>query len=131
MKKHFVTFYSPGSFVAETTTKPIKSWNIETAVEMARAITERYGAKPYGFTFSTRERGPSDLDSRETKRSSFYYLGGKIETVEEVRARGNPKEEILLRNMEINGYARVIVNDNSWRWTQPFGDADILLDVKL
>jgi len=27
IQKHFVTFYSPGTFVAETTEKPIKSWS--------------------------------------------------------------------------------------------------------
>ena len=35
MKKHFVTFFSPGTFIAESTTKPIESWNIEEAKEMA------------------------------------------------------------------------------------------------
>lgn len=28
MEAHFVTFFSPGTFVAEDTTKPIDSWNL-------------------------------------------------------------------------------------------------------
>ena len=34
MKKHFVTFLSPGTFVSETTTKPIASWSVEKAKAM-------------------------------------------------------------------------------------------------
>jgi len=43
MKKHFVHFLSPGTFVAEETSKPIASWSVEKAVKMAREITERHG----------------------------------------------------------------------------------------
>ena len=80
MKKHFVTFLSPGTFVAEESTKPIDSWDVDKAVKMARSIKERHNARPYGFQFSTRERGPDDLDSKVTKQSGVYWLGGKVET---------------------------------------------------
>lgn len=39
MEKHFVTFYSPGTFVAESSEQPIASWDTDAAVVMARAIT--------------------------------------------------------------------------------------------
>ncbi len=131
MTKHFVTFYSPGTFVAETTTKEIKSWDIDAAVKMARNITERYGAKPYGFRFSTSERGEDDFEPRETAESGLYYLGGRIETLAEVEARNDPKEHILRTNMRGNGYDKIVVNDNSWRWTQPLAEGDTVLDVTL
>jgi len=51
MKKHFVTFCSPGSFVSEETTKPIESWDTEKAIILSKEITERYNSKPYGFYF--------------------------------------------------------------------------------
>lgn len=126
-KQHFVTFYSPGTFVAETTTRPIASWDVETASAMARTVLERHNAAPYGFQFSTRTRGLKDLDSHESKRSPFYFLGGTVETLAQVKARATEKDRILVANMEGNGYKRIITNDNSWRWTQPLEATDVVL----
>jgi len=128
VQKHFVTFYSPGTFVAETSQKPIDSWDVETAVIMAADIKERYGATPYGFRFSTRARSADDLDSKEVAKSAMYYLGGRIETLAQVKARNDPKDRILISNMECNGYDRIVVNDNSWRWTQPLHADDVVLN---
>src|SRR3990167_5921463 len=128
MEKHFVTFYSPGTFVAETTTKPVESWDVEVAKEMARRIKERHGAVPYGFEFTTRTRSEEDLDSKVTATSPMYYLGGKVEPLEEVKARATYKELILVSNMESNGWDRIITNDNTWRWTQPLKQTDVVLD---
>lgn len=128
MKKHFVTFYSPGTLVSETTTKPIDSWDTDRAMEMAHEIKERHGATPYGFQFSTRERDDGDLDSHETARSQTYYLGGRIETLAEVEARNDPEEKILRSNMRGNGCDRIVVNENSWRMTRPFHADDVVLD---
>lgn len=130
MKKHFVTFYSPGTFFAEEDTKPIKSWDVATAVKMSKTITQRYGAKPYGFRFSTRERGPKDLDSKETKRSGMYYLNAKIETLEEIKKRKDPSESILLSNMMCNGWTAIVTNkdgDENWPWSQPLEKDDVVL----
>lgn len=129
-QQHFVTFYSPGTFVAETTTKPIDAWDIEAAKEMAHEITERYGATPYGFRFSTRSRGDADLDSKVTATSGVYYLGGKIETLADLKKRADLNERILRSNMEGNGWDRIVVNENSYRWTQPLQDDDVVLDWK-
>jgi hypothetical protein len=32
--------------------------------------------------------------------------------------------------MRCNGYDKLVVNDNSWRWTAPLGPKDIVLPVK-
>lgn len=130
MSQHFVTFYSPGTFVSETTEKPIDSWDVEKAMEMAHHIVERYGATPYAFRFTTRGRGPRDLDSKETARSGMYYLGGRIETLNEVLARNDPNERILRSNMKNNGINRIVVNENSYRSTHSFTESDVLLDWK-
>lgn len=130
IQKHFVTFYSPGTFVAEETSKPIASWDVEQAMEMAHDVVERYGATPYGFRFTTRSRGDADLDSKQSAKSPFYHLGGRIETLAEIEARNDPKERVLLSNMESNGYDRVVVNDNSWRSTHPLEKDDVVLDWK-
>jgi ATP sulfurylase len=131
VKKHFVTFYSPGTFMAEESTQEIDSWDVDKAVKLAKKVKERYGARPYGFQFSTRERGPDDFNSKETKRSGTYYLGGKVWTLAQLEKKADPKEEILRSNMRGNGWDKVVVNDNSWRWTQPLQKNDTVLDVKL
>jgi len=95
---------------------------------MSRKIKERHGATPYGFQFVTRERNRNDFDSKETKRSSMYYLGGEILTLEQVRARKDSKDRILISNMECNNHDRVIVNNNSYRTTMPFERGDVVLD---
>lgn len=128
MEKHFVTFYSPGIFVAEETIKPIDSWDVDAACEMARTVLERYNATPYGFRFSTRGRSETDLDSKEVARSNFYWLGGTVEILAQVKARATEKDQILVSNMECNGWDRIITNNNSWKWTAPLDPDDVVLD---
>jgi hypothetical protein len=125
--QHFVTFFSPGTFVAEHTTKPVDEWDVPTAQRMAAEVKERHGAVPYAFQFTTRERGEADLDSHETGRSGMYYIGGRILTIEEVRAAADPADRILLRNMECNGWDRVWQTTTGWAWTQPLKDGDVVL----
>lgn len=127
MKQHFVTFYSPGTFVAESTTKPIDAWDAEVAKAMMADIKERYGATPYGFRFTTRGRGPDDLDSKVIATSPMHYVGGKVETLEEVEERNDPKEEILRSNMRCNGYGRIWTTTEGWKWTQPLNADDVAL----
>ena len=127
--RHFVTFYSPGTFVAEQTEKPIDSWDVARAIEMSRGIVERYDARPFGFRFSTRSRGTDDLDSKVTATSRMYYLGGKVETLEEVKARATDKDRILIANREGNGWNRVVTNDTPWRSTHPLEGDDVVLDL--
>jgi len=128
MKADFVTFLSPGTFFHEDTTKPIESWDVERAKEMAREIKERHGATPFAFYFTTRARGENELDSSQVAKSCTYYLGGKIETLAEVEARNDPKESILRSNMRCNGWDRIITNTNSWKVTQPLNADDVVLD---
>lgn len=130
MQKHFVIFFSPGTFIAEITTKSIDSWDVKQAVKMSKAIKERYDALPYGFCFTTRERKDDELDSKEIKRSGIYYLGGKILTLEDVKKRNDPKDHILISNMEGNGWDKIIQNDNSWQWVQPLFKNDHVLDER-
>lgn len=127
MEKHFVTFCSPGTFVSEQTTKEIESWNITQAQEMAKAIKERHAATPYGFYFTTRSRNEDELDSKETARSGMYYLGGEVLTLEDVKARNDPDDRILISNMECNKWDRIIVNTNSWKFTAPLNKDDAVL----
>lgn len=130
MKKHFVTFLSPGTFVHEETTEPIDSWDIGEAIKRSRSIKERYNAKPFAFQFSTRARTDKDLDSKEVKRSGRYYLGGRVLTLAQVK-KEMPNEKILIGNMECNKWHNIVINTNSWKVTQPLYADDLVLDVKL
>ena len=127
IEKHFVTFYSPGTFVAEETTKPIERWDTAQAQDMAAEITERYGATPYGFRFSTRSRGDSDLDSSESSRSCMYYINCKVETLEEIEARNDPQERILCENMRCNNWPAIVTATKGWKWSQPLCEGDVVL----
>jgi hypothetical protein len=129
IEKHFVTFVSPGTFVPETTTKEVSFWDVEDAKEMARTIIERHGAKPYCFYFTTR-RNDGALDSREVRRSCNYFLGGTVLTLDDVRARHDEKDAILISNMECNDFSRVIENCNSWRATLPLRPDDVVLEFE-
>jgi hypothetical protein len=127
MKKHFVTFYSPGTFVAEQTTKEISAWDHGIAIEMMESITERYGAKPYGFSFTTKKRGFRDFEPKEIKSSGMYYVNCKVETLEEIQARCEPGESILLRNMKTNGWDKIVTPLTGWSWSQPLREGDVVL----
>lgn len=127
MKKHFVTFYSPGTMVAESTVKEISSWDIGMAVAMSKDIEERHGARPYGFFFTTKKRGFRDFTPREVARSGMYYVNCKVETLEELEARGDKKESILLQNMKTNGWDKMVSTKSGWAWSHPFHEGDTLL----
>lgn len=127
MKKHFVIFCSPGTLVSETNQIDVDSWDIQQAVNMSYDINQRHGAKPYGFYFITRERKENELDSKIAEISPMYYLGGEIRTYEQVCTDNKPEEETLRFNMRVNNYNRIIVNTNSWKFTAPLKDEDVVL----
>lgn len=122
MKQHFVIFFSPGTLVSEQTTKPIDAWDPEVALEMASTIVERHNARPYGFQFITR------LDSSVTARSPMYFIGGKVETRDEVFARNEPDEGILRANMENNDIDRIWVSTSGWKTTMRLREGDVVLN---
>lgn len=127
LKQNYVVFVSPGTLFAETTQKEIDEWDTDEAVKMAHVISERHGAAPYGFYFITRGREDDELDSRNIAESNFYYLGGEVFTLEQVKARNDKSDRILISNMEGNGYDRVLVNYNSYKVTLPLRQDDIIL----
>jgi hypothetical protein len=124
MDRHFVTFSSPGTFMSENSTKCIATWDVNEAIRMARSVVERHGATPFGFQFSTKS---SDSSAFVEARSPFYWLGGTVETLEQVEARTSDVNDILLSNMRCNGWDRIITTTNSYKWTQPLGKDDIVL----
>ena len=128
MEKHFVRFYYPGTFVSDTAEKPIESWDINIALDMLESVSSQ--KIPYGFMFITRERADDELDSHESEKSGTYYLGGEVLALEQIKARNDPKDKILISNMEGNNWERVVVNTNSWKITLPLEPDDTILDHK-
>lgn len=139
-KKHTVTFYSPGTLFSESSTKDIDSWDTKKAVEMADSIIERYNAKPYAFVFRTLkthdpvsdgEGGFLKVEAKKEKESGYYFLGGKLETYDEVLARNedSTNDRILLSNMRNNEYWIICTNTNSFKSTMPFGEDDKIVDA--
>lgn len=129
MEKHFVIFFSPGTFVSETTKMEIPSWDIEVAKTMAKTVKERHGATPYGFYFQTWVRNDGAWNESMTAMSNMYYLGGTVLTLEDIP--DTPENKILRFNMKINNYERVIENTNSWKITLPMQKDDVVLDFTM
>lgn len=138
MRKEFVTFYSPGTLFAESTSLPIESRDVALATQKSQDITERYNAKPYGFRFETRivadpvsdgEGGTLHVEPKTVDTSGMYFLNGRLETVDEVEARNDPKEHILLSNMQGNGMWVVCITTNGYKSTQPFTEKDFMVNA--
>lgn len=137
-RQEFVTFYSPGTLFSEMSQKPIAERDVKLAVQMAETIRERYNARPYGFTFETRivaddvpdgEGGELKVESKRVARSGTYFLGGKLETLDEVAERNDPKESILLGNMENDDSHIVCVTTNGYRSAHPFTEDDFVVNA--
>jgi hypothetical protein len=137
-RKHTVTFYSPGTLFSEQSEKDIDSWDTKKAIEMAESILERYNAKPYAFVFRTYkthapvsdgEGGTLEVRPKKEKESGYYFLGGKLETYDDVLARNLDSENILRSNMRGNEYWIVCINTNSFKSTMPFGEDDKIVDA--
>ena len=122
MERHFVTFVYPRLAVDEEAEEPVKSWDVEKAIEEAK--TRHPGA--CSFEFHTRRREDDELDSKVVARSPTYFLGGGIITIEEVRGREKNLQQPLLAGMEANGWDRVVVA--KFGKTSPLEEEDVVLE---
>lgn len=142
-EEHFVTFTSPGTFFCEESSVVIDTWNIARAVEISKTITERHGATPFAFKFGTRlvavesledgRGGTLDVAPREIACSCRHFLGGQIYEYSDVEASQDPAvfgrtPDMLLSNMRSSGWPFVLINNNSYRSTQPFEETDVVVD---
>lgn len=130
MRKHFVTFYSPGTFVAEDSTREIDAWDWQKAIQMSGDIQERYGATPYGFRFRTMlcaepvpdgEGGVLTVQPKEVESSGVYFIEAEIRYYDDVIGE---RDRICKSNMLCNNWPFIATTTNGWGWTQPFGPND-------
>jgi len=132
-----VTFFSPGTFVSETTSKEIGEWDTRMAIAMAERIVERHGAIPYGFRFETVRVGTTvDPDGAEVavapktlNTSGYYYIEGKLVTLDDVEARNDPSERILRDNMRYNRYPVIVETRRGYLHTRQFEHEDVIVDA--
>jgi hypothetical protein len=136
IEKHYVVFFSPGTLVSETSSKPVKSWDTEAVTLLWQGIEQRHGAKPYGFRFETRLEAESIPDGRggklrvepkTIKQSGMYYIDGDLQTYSEVVKANRPDEEILRSNMRNNEIPVILINTNSYKFTAAFGEEDCVV----
>ena len=135
-REHFVLFMSPGTMFDETTEKPIESWDISAALLMLERITERHGAKPYGFQFLTKviadpvddgEGGTLKVQPKTVAASGTHFVKGRLRTVDDIAAEADTKEQILLSNMRGNDWPIVCETTNGYRHTGRFEERDRLV----
>lgn len=134
MIEHTVTFLSPGTFVSESTERPIDSWDVAKACAMARDIRERYSAKPYAFRFTTYTTAPDvpdgeggmlKVERREKESSGLFVLGGVVRPYETISSK---EEQILKDSMRCNDEPLLFENTNSYRFTYFFTDKDKIVN---
>lgn len=119
VKRHtYVTFFYRGSFVDDTETRPADSRDPHQ-VDVPEAA--------FGFRFFDRVEGEAEgvtVRSDALDLSPMYYVGARAYTLAEVRATV-PDSRILVRNMEGNGWDRVIrTRAGNFK---PFEASDVLL----
>ena len=111
--KYFVTFFSPGAFVAETSSR-------EIAAPQPNNI--EWPKDAYSFVIDERV---DVVDGRKTYKGEskqvgpmYYHPDSKVETLEEVRKNPNATP-IPISNMKGNGWDEIIWS--RWgNWPQPF-----------
>lgn len=128
MKQDFIEILTSGSFFSESSIMAIDNWSIDLAVEQLRSRYAERLDKPYGFRFMTKERGPNDLDSKVSKRSGIYFFPGRVSTYDEVVARRDARDSILISIMSSNGFDRVICVKGGM--TLPVTEWDTLLGLQ-
>lgn len=119
LKQRFVRFLFPGLIVSESTSVAVRDdYTEQQAIKDAEAMKPD---KPYAFQFVVKGREDHELDSRVIQESGLYFIGGRVSTVDEIEARNDPRDSILIGNMRRNDYHRVV---ETGRGTYPLGAND-------
>jgi hypothetical protein len=135
MKKtdYYILFLSPGTFVSETNREkvPRADHNVEHALELAKGIVQRYGAKPYAFRFETKRceetmsNGKVCRSEPEVTSSGLHYIDGEVLTLDDIA--DTEQNAILRSNMRCNDYPAVVRTCNGYMHHAPLGRDDVVL----
>ena len=129
-----VTYYSPGTFFAESSSKEFDTFDLSKFVSHSANVSERHGAKPYGFSVEKLEL-PVTLPKMGTfkvvvepkvlETSGIYYITGEIIFSEDIVDKD---KDIFKSNLENNSDGVGIVNKNSYLFHGMFSKDDFIVD---
>lgn len=121
MKKvtvQYPVFYSPGSFTAD-------SWSGEAVDGVIDPRIVEFPANAYAFDICERtdvidDDGTVFRGAVRTLRQ-YWHPASRVTTVADVKAMDDTKNNILVRNMECNGWSAVVWS--RWNnWPQPWNE---------
>ena len=118
MLKHFVEFSYPGIFFSEYSHE-------EIAERKPELVTVPEGAFAYRFYDQEHTVVDGKLQTGKCKNYSGFTYFGKAYTLEKVKQQF-PQHTILIRNMEGNGWDRV-VQTRRGNW-QPLEEGDTVIE---
>ena len=130
-KDHYlVTFYSPGTFFSETSSIRLDELDINKILKKAKGTSERYNAKPYGYTWKQIREffiGKEKLEKEEVLDESkgYIFITGNVIFSKDLT---NPDENIFKSNLESNAGGVGIQNFNSYKFSYFFDKNDIIID---
>lgn len=104
MKKHYVQFFYPGALVSEIEEREVKSRDPK--------ILKGVPKNCYAFRFFDREettKNGEKLIGEDKNFSHTYYINGDVYTLSQVK-KHFPSANVLISNMEINNWKKVIRN---------------------
>jgi hypothetical protein len=115
----YARFYTPGAMFADT-------FDVPCAPD-AHPDEIRFPENAYAFDFYRREDvidGENTYRGKERKIGKrWYHPDSYVLTLAEVKGRADPRDRILIGNMECNGWPSVIFS--RWgNWPQPFDSAE-------
>jgi hypothetical protein len=109
-----VTFYSPGTFVAEYREIHTLMTDPNEIKLLGQEIVERHGAKPHSFTI-------------EGDPKTYWF--GKNKVIAYADIPDTKENEVLRWNMQFNQWSHIIENSNSWKFTAPYNpEKDVILE---
>ena len=117
-KQLFVSVFSPGTLFSEQDSFEVESRELKPILTKIKDITQRHGAKPYGFRFQ---------DGNGKPLSGTYYITGRLIYFDEI-PENDEDLRILRSNMRANDYPIVIENKNSYRFTGQFEEEDSIIN---
>lgn len=120
----YVEYQYPGIITQETSWAKIEQRD-------AKKISDTIPEGAIGFRFFDRtevQEGKETLVGKPKNHSGWYYVGGREMTLADVK-KEMPDKTILIRNMESNGYSRIVFTRHNQ--ALPLEKNDVVLESSI